>query len=492
MLIRHTIRSTVWMSSSSGAQSLLRLLGIVVLARLLDPDVFGLMGAALIVIALATLLFETIGAAIVQRSAIDDSHLRTAWTLSIAASLAATLLIVWSAPSIQDIFNFAELDSVLRVLSLSLPLYGLGTVSEAMLRRAMEFKALSIIHGVSYGLGYVTVSILLAWLGLGVWSLVFATILWRALFAILVMVRVRPPGLGFNRIALSDLALFGRGNVLARILNFGALQGDFIVAGRWLGETALGSYNRAYQLSVTPVRLLGTALEQVLFPAMSLRQSSQAKLREAFLRGISAIAFVVLPMSAVAVLLAPELVLMTLGPQWTDATVPFRLLAAGMFFRTGYKISDSLADATGAVFRRAWRHGVYAASVVGGAWVGQEIGGLEGLSLGVLGALIVNFSLMSNLSLKLTNSSASELLRVLGHPLILTAFVFTSTASVASLSRWVGASPIVTLLLSGLAALVPFAVVFRWPGALGADAAWLVDSITGNAKATSPTGGGAP
>ena len=67
-----------------------------------------------------------------------------------------------------------------------------------------------------------------------------------------------------------------------------------------------------------------------------------------------------------------------------EVVVPFRILALGMLFRTSYKMSDSLARATGSVYRRAWRQGIYAALVFGGAWVGQ-FWGVAGVAYGIFG-----------------------------------------------------------------------------------------------------------
>jgi PST family polysaccharide transporter len=100
-------------------------------------------------------------------------------------------------------------------------------------------------------------------------------------------------------------------------------------------------------------------------------------------------------------MVAPEIVLVLLGPAWAGVVVPFRILALGMLFRTSYKLSDSVARATGAVYARAWRQAVFAGAVVAGSLIGQ-LWGVDGVALGVVAAIALNFALMAQLSLRLT------------------------------------------------------------------------------------------
>jgi len=203
-------------------------------------------------------------------------------------------------------------------------------------------------------------------------------------------------------LADSDHLYFGSGFTLARIANYTALQGDNLIVGRCLGAEALGLYGRAYQMMVMPAQLFGSVLDRVLFPAMAKVQMDDLRLAKAYKYGVAATALVVLPASAVVIVLAPELVAVVLGSGWDEVVVPLQILAVGMLFRTSYKVADSVARATGAVFRRAWRQWIYAAVMLGGVWFGQHYG-LPGVAVAVLVAITLNFCLMSELSIKLTS-----------------------------------------------------------------------------------------
>src|SRR5438309_3352068 len=153
-----------------------------------------------------------------------------------------------------------------------------------------------------------------------------------------------------------------------------------------------------------PAVLFGNVLDRVLFPAMVHVQNQPKRLADAYRRGSTLIALVILPLSAVLVMLAPEVIQVVLGSEWDAVTLPLQILGVGMLFRTSCKISDSLVRATGAVHRRTWRQTVYAILVVAGAWVGQHWG-VEGVALAVLATLALNFLLMAHLSLCLVGMS---------------------------------------------------------------------------------------
>src|SRR5262249_37148083 len=145
-------------------------------------------------------------------------------------------------------------------------------------------------------------------------------------------------------------------------------------------------------------------LDRVLFPTMVKIQDHAERLSLAYTRGVALIAMTVLPASAVLFVMAPELIHVLLGPKWGGVVTPFRIFAVGMILRTSYKMSDSMARATGSVYRRAWRQAIYAALVAAGAALGLRWG-VSGVAFGVLAAIAVNFFLMAQLSVSVAGVS---------------------------------------------------------------------------------------
>lgn len=409
-LTERTFSGFLWMMTGSGIQIMLKVGVLAVLARLVSPKEFGLISIAVIAVEFSKMLIQMgVGPAIVQRKELEDRHLTAGFTLSLFMGLFFIALLALIAPSLAVFFRMEGLTSVLRVVSLVFLLDSLTLIGQALMQRNMKFKLISVVEVASYAIGYGAVGIFLGSIGWGVWALVIAHISQAALHAILVvLVQPFPKKPGFEQKAFKELLGFGGGFTIARIGNYLALQGDNLVVGRMLGAAALGIYGRAYQLMVMPSNLLGTTLDKALFPAMAKVQDDKQKLGKAYLAGVSSIALVAIPLSIILVLLAPEIVLVLLGPDWIEVVLPFQILTCSLLFRMSYKMSDTLAKAVGAVYRRAWRQILYAFVVIAGSYIGQ-FWGLYGVACGVATALVVNFFMMTQLSLQLTSISWLEI-----------------------------------------------------------------------------------
>ncbi|HXE58331.1 MAG TPA: lipopolysaccharide biosynthesis protein [Gemmatimonadales bacterium] len=496
-LTHDAMRGMFWVAFGRGARALLQVAVLGVLARLLAPDDFGVVSAALVVIGFTAIFAQLgFGPALVQREELEPRHLRTAFTVSLLSGFALGGLLWLLAPAIAAFYRIDEVAPVMRALAWAFPLKGLAVVSESLLQRDLRFRYLANREVVSYALGYGLLGVALAMAGLGVWALVGAHMGQIALnTALLLLARRRGLRLGIDRRALGELAFFGGGFTAAKVGNYFALQGDNLVVGRWLGSAALGIYGRAYQLMAMPATLFGDVLDTVLFPAMARVQADPERLATAYRRGVALVALVMLPASAALVVWAPEVVHVMLGPQWSAVTLPFQVFACGLLFRTSYKMSDAIARATGAVYRRAWRQGVYASLVVGGAWVGQHWG-VTGVAVGVFGALAVNFTMMAALSLSLARMSWRSFL-VAHRPAMTLAVVVGGLAwGLARLLRSSGHAPLETLAVGGgLTALTAIVLAVRWPaGFLGPDGSWMVSSawahlVAGRRAAPAPEPG---
>lgn len=401
-LTKSTLSGLFWMFSGAGAQAALQFLVTVILARILVPEDFGLVSAALIAVSFSEIFSKLgVGPALVQRETLEVRHIRTGFTMSLIFGTLLYAILYLLAPIISEFLQMEELTNVLRVISIVLPIKSTAVVSESLLQRKLAYKRMANIQVWTYAFGYGLVGIILSIFGFEVWALVAATIA-QALLRTISLLIIEPHSMKpqFERLAFKDLMYFGTGFTIARIANYLALQGDNIVTGRWLGPQALGLYGRAYQLMAMPANLFGQVLDQVLFPVMAKVQDDTKRLTTAYNRGISAIALIVLPASIHMIILAPEIIDFLLGSTWVEVVGPFQILAIGMFFRTSYKISDSLTRATGAVYKRAWRQGIYAFLVILGSFIGQNWG-LNGVAFGVLVALFINYMLMAHLSLRI-------------------------------------------------------------------------------------------
>ncbi len=477
-LTHRTLTGMLWTAYGRVAYHGLHLAVLAVLARLLTAADFGLVGAALVVTSLSAIVSHIgVGPALIQRRDLERRHLQTGFTVAVLTALLLGAAIWYGAPLAARFFRIDGVQSVLRVLAWTFPVQGLGTVSQALLSRELRFQRLAHVDVVAYGVGYGGVGITGAVLGWGVWALVAGQMAQSLVRAGLLLAMQPPPRPGFDRGAFGDLIGYGSGFTIARLANYVALQGDNLLTGRYLGAAALGFYGRAYGLMSGPAYAFGAILDQVLFPAMAKVQDDQTRLAAAYRRGVALVALLVLPASAALILLAPEFVRVVLGARWTPAVAPFQILGLGMLFRTSYKLSDTMARSTGAVYRRAWRQILYAALVLGGVYIGRHWG-LPGVAWGALAALTVNFLLMAHLSLDVAHMTWGAYWMAHRPAALLTVVSFGPVVAATLGARALALPALATLAVGGTVLLLACAGAIRFAPAvfLGADGQWIAET----------------
>lgn len=449
-LTHQTFQGLNWQFLGKGVQFFLRVLVLAILARLLVPHDFGLVSAAIVVVNFSTIFSRIgIGPALVQRPTINDNHCRTAFTISILMGVVLAIIIFLTSEFVELFFEMPGLSEVLAVLALVFIVRGFTGVPQALLQRDLNFRLLTVAGLVSFGFGYGLIGIVLAFAGLGVWALVVATISQAVVKAIFVMyLRPFPKKPQLNMEATRELIFYGSGFTIAHFFNFLAREGDNFVVGKWLGAELLGLYDRAYQMMKMPASLFGQILETVLFSAMSKIQDQHKRLGRVYRRGTALTALITLPTTVIFLFFAPEIIRVVLGPGWEEAILPFRILAIGTLFRTSYKIGDSVAQATGAVYKRAWRQAIYALLVVFGAWAGS-FWGIQGVAWAILFAISINYILMAQLSLALSRLKVLDYLKCHGPAFLLSLLIALEMLVFKTYMEFLGVSPLITLLGAG-------------------------------------------
>ncbi|HKA60156.1 MAG TPA: lipopolysaccharide biosynthesis protein [Gemmatimonadales bacterium] len=478
-LTHRTISGLLWTVAGKGAYGLLQLIVLAILARLITPAAFGVVSAALIVISLSAIVSQLgMGTALVQRPILEQRHIDTAFTASFLFDSTLGAIVWLTAPLAAKFFHNVGVEPVLRALAYTFPVLGLSTVAQSLMKRELRFRELANLDVASYGVGYGIVGVPLALKGYGVWALVAAQMVQTTVKTGILLWWRRPSIRMPERRAFDELMYFGTGFTVAKIANQLAAQGDYLVVGRFLGPQALGYYGRAYTLMSSPANGFGTVLDAVLFPVMAKVQTESFRLAAAFRRAIALLSLVFLPLSAAFILLAPEVVNVLLGPRWAPVVAPFQVLAAGMMFRSNAKIADALARATGAVYRRAWRQILYAALVVGGAWIGQHWG-ITAVAWAVLFAILVNWVTMTQLSLDDARMRWSEVFAASLPSVMVTVLAAVPGWLVISLLRhW--EVPALLVIIGGSAVMlgtVAIAILRAPTRFLGAEGQWMVETM---------------
>jgi O-antigen/teichoic acid export membrane protein len=443
----------VWTMSGTGVQALVQLLVIMALGRLLTPAEFGLMGAAIVVIALSQIVSQIgVGPAIIQRQELEPIHLRSAFTISAGLGLVLGILVWASAPALAAFYRMPEVEPVFRGVALLFPMDGLNTVGKSILIRELRFRLFVALDVGSYILGYACLGVLLAWQGFGVWALVAANVAQVTLRAVAMYAATRHPlRPSLNLRASRDLLSYGVGHSLGQIGTVLSQQADNLVVGRWLGAAALGIYGRAYSLMVMPATVFGKTVNRVLFPVMAQVQNEPERLGAAYERALAVVALVSLPVSACLWIIAPEFIRVVLGPAWGEVVLPFRLFTISLLFRMSSKISDACTKAAGAVYSRALLQGIFALLVFLGALIGQQWG-IGGVAVAVSIAMGINWIAMAALGRSVTNVTWSQFLRAQVPGVLLALVIGVSVALTVETVRALGLGMILVILTAAVTA----------------------------------------
>ena len=298
-----------------------------VLARLVAPEAFGVVAATFAVLSLLGLLrdFGLSQTLIVQKDNIAETA-NTAFYISLGIGIGLFAIVYLSAPVIAAAMDNDSLTPVLRVTGINLVLNSLGAVPSALLAREMRFKTLTWPKVIG-ALGSFLVAVLLAWMGWQVWSIVWSVIAQTALDTLSVWLLQRwRPRWQFSRRAMREV--FRRGKYLVSI-SMGAFllrNVDTLSVGKFLGATALGYYNMAFNLSTVVPTMLARSVYPVLLPAYSEIQEQPERLARIHLRLIKYVLLVLTPACLLLALLAEDGIPVWYGVRWREIIIPVQIL----------------------------------------------------------------------------------------------------------------------------------------------------------------------
>jgi len=323
-----TIRGGAARLASQAASLVLRTGALVVLARLLDPRDFGLVG---MVTAFTGILswFRDFGlsAAAVQRVEITTEQHSTLFWINVLFGALLALVTLAAAPAIAAFYHEPRLVWVAAVLGTAFLFNAVGIQHSALLQRQMRFTAMAVISMASLTAG-TAIAICGAAIGYGYWALVASSVITPLVASIGFWLATGwVPGLPRRRAGIRSMMHFGGTLTLNGIVAYVGFNADKVMIGRFLGVDAVGIYGRGFQLVNMPTDNVNSAVGEVAFSALSRLQNDPARLRSYFLKGFSFVLGLTLPITIACALFADDLVLVLLGPKWRASTEIVRLLA---------------------------------------------------------------------------------------------------------------------------------------------------------------------
>lgn len=347
-LTSRTMRGLNWSYLGTVVNALVQLSFTAIMARLLDPAAFGLMAMAGIVLRFGS-YFATmgIGPALIQRQELTKADVRASFSFSVLSACLLFVIFWLAAPLAARVFDSTQVIAVVRALAFGMVLEGFYITAVSLLRRQMRFRTLALIEATTFLFGYVLVGITLARQGLGIWSLVIASLCQSALLVILSNVFARHswvPLLGWRY--YKQLAGYGGRFSVVSFVQFLYYSVQPIIIGRFHSSVVLGYYSSAQRLANLPFEYLMTALNRVLFPSFSRIQAERTRLKKNFLSAHLLIAIAFFPVAYGMVPAAQEIVLTVLGPKWIESVAIFRILLLAVPFTFLNSLNGVVCDAS--------------------------------------------------------------------------------------------------------------------------------------------------
>ncbi|HLW53549.1 MAG TPA: lipopolysaccharide biosynthesis protein [Candidatus Angelobacter sp.] len=321
---KHAVLGGVVTGGAQAAKFVLNLISAVVLARLLGPKDFGLVGMVLAVTTLLGLLKDLgLSTATVQREIITEDQVSNLFWINVTLSGVIATLSLALAPVVARFYHDPRLIPIMLTLSVTFLLSGSTVQHQALLTRQMRFRALAIIDVTSMLAGILT-AFALALLGFGYWALVGQQMCLTAAGLVLTWwISGWRPTLPRRNSGVRPLLRFGAQLTLSDVVGRISATADSILIGRYCGAEPLGLYSRASVLLTRPLQQVLIPITSVMIPVLSRLQSDPVRYKRTFLRAYDILALITFPFAALCLVLSEPLVLLLLGPRWKPAAPLF-------------------------------------------------------------------------------------------------------------------------------------------------------------------------
>ena len=331
-IAKKAIKGTVWSACDRFGVMVLQFAVNLILARLLTPSDFGIIGLLYIFIAISqTFIDGGFGSALIQKKNPTEIDYSTIFYWNIFISLIFYGILFISSHWISDFYHLPILSNILKVLGCSLILNGINAIQVNRLQKKLKFNTLAKTNISSY-LMSASLTIFLANNGYGVWSLVAMAICQPTFRIMFLFILTRwHPKLAFSTQSLKDLISFGGylliGNLLESI--FKNIQG--LIIGRKFSAAQMGYYSQADKLDQLVSFSIPQVISSVMYPVFSQYQDDKERLMELMKYDFRVISFGIYPLLICLIIISEQLILFLYGEKWLPSVPYFQILCVGGF-----------------------------------------------------------------------------------------------------------------------------------------------------------------
>ncbi len=453
-LSRRTAHGALWNYGAFASSKVLTLVATAILARLLTPAEFGVVGFATVAITYLSIAQDLgLAGALIYRREKEDRAAHVVFSLNLVLGLVLFLIGLLTAPLAASFFDEPEVASLMRVLSVTFLIAPLGSVHLILLQKELDFRR-KMLPDVGGALVKGAASVVLAISGLGVWALVLGHVAGVVVTAALAWVAIRwRPRLAFDRDLTRSLLAYGLPLFVVDLIYVVTGNIDYLIVGRVLGATALGIYTLAYRIPELLVLGVVSVLSRTMFPAFTKARDSMDSLRRGFAASIRYVVIFTTPICVGLFVVAEPLVLVMLGEDWLEVVPVLRVLAAFAWVRSLMSNDGDVYKAMGRPGFLARITGLRLAVLVPALLVATPYG-LVAVAVALLIATVLDKSLRVYLISRQLDMKPTDVVAQFVPALI--AAVPLALVSVATLFALDGASPLIRLVVTGMTGAVAY------------------------------------
>ena len=335
------------MAALTISSKLVRLVILMITARFLTPEDFGVVAAFTLVYGFAY-LFADMGIirTLIQRPIISEKHIGSALALSISLSVTICLLLVFFSEYIASLMTIDAIILPLQISSIMFLLLGVSNICSALLQRNGNVVFIGKVQAFGTIAGNMFVTVPLLYFDIGYWSIIIG--LWASeLISVLFILYKNFFSLHFkiHKKELTEIVKYASAFFLNNTLVLLSQQIDIAIVSRFMGSAALGNYSRAMQLVEFPNQIYWLVVDRVIFPVMSAMKSEKDKLAHFFLDSLALLSFGLTLGSLVLIIGAQDVVLIMMGDQWGMVGELLKILAGCIIFRALTSFMDSFLAA---------------------------------------------------------------------------------------------------------------------------------------------------
>ena len=333
-LKQKTVSGTIWSFIDSFANQGIQFIAGIVLARILSPVEFGLIGMLTIFIALSqTFVDSGFTNALIRKQNCTQTDYSTVFYFNFVIGIIFYLILFFFAESISVFFNEPQLELLLQVLGLGLILNALGLIQRTILTKNINFKLQTRVSVVSSTLsGLIAIS--MAYNGFGVWSLVALTLSRFGFTSLFLWMWTKwKPSLIFSKDSFKELFSFGNKLLISGLIDTAYRNIYYLIIGKYFSVVELGYYTRADQFQALPSQQLTGIFGRVSYPILSTIQDNVEKLKSAYKQIIRSTMLITFILMLGMVAISKPMILTLIGEKWLPSVVYLQMLCfVGMFY----------------------------------------------------------------------------------------------------------------------------------------------------------------